>query len=114
MGKDGEAIEYVHTYAFYQVPHGGEVMDPIPLVQQLKVSDQFGLCFGPELEREPGQPATELPDKLGLPGRSRERAHAADLARGAARRFRCTSRSEIAAGVTPEIRDAWPRVSGRC
>ena len=29
-------------------------------------------------------------------------------------RFRCTSNREIAAGVTPEIRDAWPRVSGLC
>ena len=29
-------------------------------------------------------------------------------------RFRCTSRSEIAAGVMPEMRAAWPSVSGRC
>ena len=31
----------------------------------------------------------------------------------AARRFRCTSSREIAAGVTPWMRDAWPIVSGR-
>ena len=30
------------------------------------------------------------------------------------RRFRCTNSSEIAAGVTPEMREAWPIVSGRC
>ena len=29
-------------------------------------------------------------------------------------RFRCTSSSEIAAGVTPEMRAAWPIVSGLC
>ena len=29
-------------------------------------------------------------------------------------RFRCTSSSAIAAGVTPEMRAAWPTVSGRC
>ena len=28
--------------------------------------------------------------------------------------LRWTSNREIAAGVTPEMRDAWPRVSGRC
>ena len=26
--------------------------------------------------------------------------------------FRCTSSSEMAAGVTPVMRDAWPSVSG--
>jgi hypothetical protein len=30
------------------------------------------------------------------------------------RRFRCTNSSEIAAGVTPWMRDAWPMVCGRC
>ena len=29
-------------------------------------------------------------------------------------RFRCTSSTEIAAGVMPEMRAAWPSVSGRC
>ena len=29
-------------------------------------------------------------------------------------RFKCTSRIEIAAGVTPEMRAACPSVSGRC
>jgi len=28
--------------------------------------------------------------------------------------FKCTNNSEIAAGVTPEIREACPKVSGRC
>ena len=31
----------------------------------------------------------------------------------ASRRFRCTSSSEIAAGVTPLTRAAWPTVAGR-
>ena len=32
----------------------------------------------------------------------------------ALRRLRCTSNSEIAAGVTPDRRAAWPSVAGRC
>ena len=35
-------------------------------------------------------------------------------ARCRSRAFRCTSSSEIAAGVMPEMREAWPSVSGRC
>src|SRR5207248_1901791 len=61
-------------------------------------------------ERYPGQ--------ADAPGERPTKAHAVRFSEldGASLnpRLRCTSRSEIAAGVTPEIRAAWPSVSGRC
>ena len=55
---------------------------------------------------EPTLPASSAPRPASSP-------RSGDEARNQAlRRFRCTSNSEIAAGVTPLIRAAWPTVAG--
>ena len=51
--------------------------------------------------------------RLLMRARLRRRLPAAVLRAQRGARFRYTSSSEIAAGVTPEIREAWPTVSGR-
>src|SRR5438477_5113089 len=86
----------------------GEVVRPVPFFQQRDVGQQFLLRYGVDLEAQ-GADAT---------GERRPERHAdnfSGLGRASLNpRFRCTSNSEIAAGVTPEMRAAWPMVSGRC
>src|SRR5882672_2508701 len=95
------------------VPHGGQVMHPIPLVEEVQMGKQLGSNLGAQRKPELGYTPVQLPGELALLRRRRQRAHAADRSRDPERRFRCTSSSEIAAGVIPEMRDAWPIVSGR-
>src|SRR6185369_8534027 len=89
---------------------GGEVVDTIPLGDQRQIGQQpVGLRI---VQRHADGAGTV----------EQRRPHAAAPGTSAGRRskplkrpfFRCTSSSEIAAGVIPEIRDACPKVSGRC
>ena len=95
-----------------------QVVRPVPLREQLEVRVELvcarsgrrvdaerGAACGDARRRSHALVAAVMP--------TRTRVGAAALA---ARnpRFRCTSSSEIAAGVTPEMRAAWPIVSGSC
>src|SRR5262245_5473130 len=86
---------------------GSQVVDAIPLFEEIEIAlEAFDLRL-----------AQRDPERLDA-ARERGFAHAALCSVRAAlfapRRFKCTSNSEIAAGVTPAMRDAWPTVSGRC
>src|SRR6266850_1513466 len=81
----------------------GQVVAAIPFGEQRYVSDQ--LIAGTRGQRE-------LEFFQSAPERG-ERRHAVFLD-GCKPLFRCTSKSEIAAGVIPEMREAWPTVSGLC
>jgi hypothetical protein len=70
--------------------------------EQLHVIEQALARVGAQRELQLAEPAVER----GL------RRHALFLSSGRKPRFRCTSSSEIAAGVIPGMRDAWPSVSG--
>jgi hypothetical protein len=60
------------------------------------VSTPAVLAFGPKQSSFPPRPLR--PQRLGIQ---------ADFL------FRCTSSRDTAAGVTPEMREAWPTVAGR-
>src|SRR5689334_11005682 len=99
------------AYDLVRAPYAGQVVDPVPLFEQLGEGEQPLARAAVELEAELLQAAVEL--LLGV-GRGRGiglGAHAALFCAGIPR-FRCTSSSEIAAGVTPEMRAACPNVSG--
>ncbi|MNT14989.1 hypothetical protein D3C72_1500190 [compost metagenome] len=94
-----------------RITHRGQVVDLVPFLQQIQKSHQQ-----PDLAIIQRQPQlqhsfAQLFFQCG--------AHAV-LASSVAENplkppfFKCTINREMAAGVTPEIRDAWPRVSGRC
>src|SRR5215475_3352117 len=86
---------------------GRQVVDTIPLFEEIEVALEA-------LDLRLAQCKSERVDAA----RERGFAHAALCSVRAVlfapRRFKCTSNSEIAAGVTPAMRDAWPTVSGRC
>ena len=90
------------------LPDRGQVVRAVPLLEHGDISRELCLCLRVEVEAE----------RLDAPGERPTKAHAVRFSEldGASLnpRLRCTSRSEIAAGVTPEIRAAWPSVSGRC
>src|SRR5258706_5370720 len=86
----------------------GQVVGLVPLREQLQVGDQLFARALRERERHFAESAFERG----------ARRHAVFLCPVSCEvrfvaRFRCTSRSEMAAGVTPEMRAAWPIVSGR-
>src|SRR6185503_2396252 len=86
-----------------------QVVGLVPLEQQAHQLQQLlvGVRFEAELAHTAGE--------LFVEARHRQRpAHAAVSRARPTPRLRCTSKREIAAGVTPEMRDAWPTVSGRC
>ena len=96
-----------------------QVVGPIPLGEQVEIARQLvarrrtgvaGIARSPP-------PATQA-RMVAATSRPSCRSHGrVGCRRGDRRRmprFRCTSSSEIAAGVMPEMRAAWPIVSGRC
>ena len=113
-----QAVEQVVGQHLLRVAHRRQVVNPVPFLEQRQVGQQL-------LELGLAQRQTER-------GRARFQrggrrlcacaAHAAGLSAvsGAGRRplkppfFRWISSREMVAGVMPEMREAWPRVSGRC
>lgn len=90
-----------------------QVVGPIPLGQKFDVRSEFLPRARRDVESQHCEARGELGGKAGR--------HHGDHANNALRsgrlwpmRFRWTSKSEIEAGVTPEIRAAWPIVSGLC
>src|SRR5687767_15740615 len=80
-----------------------QVVGPVPFHEQRDVIEQQFARAGRKLEPQFCESAVER----GL------RRHALFLSSGWKPRFKCASRSEIDAGVIPEMRAAWPMVSGR-
>src|SRR4051812_9915249 len=80
-----------------------QVVAPIPFRQQRHVSEQL-------IMHRRGQREIQFCDAALERG---TRRHAVFLD-GCKPLFKCTSSREIAAGVIPEMRDAWPMLSGLC
>ena len=92
VGQDGHGVEQVMGNHGRLVAYRGQVVGPVPLGEQGQQPLQPGLLLGGEVEAQGGGAAAQGhgTGHAGLPaGRAR------------ARRFRCTSSREMAAGVTP-------------
>ena len=107
----GQAVEQVVREHFLRVTHGRQVVHLVPLLQQREELQQTQ-------ELRIVQPQRQ---RLGTRAQALHQHIAHATTPSSARTkplkppfFRCTNNSEIAAGVTPEIREAWPSVSGRC
>src|SRR5204862_4775986 len=103
MRQHGQRVEKMMAHHGERFANCGQVIAAIPFGEQCHVREQ-------PIERSPRQ------RKLQLLQAALERSawrHAVFLD-GCRPLFKCTSNSEIAAGVMPEMRDAWPTVSGLC
>ena len=98
-----ERIKQMLTHHGEWVASSGQVVAAIPFGEQHYVGDQLIAGARRQRERKFFQAALER----GV------RRHAVFLD-GCKPLFKCTSKSEIAAGVMPETREAWPTVSGLC
>ena len=120
--QHGERVEHVVRDHALRLADRGQVVRAVPLREQREVGERAASrCAGgsatpraPRARAECPRRASATPASRGH--RRRCRAGTRRAGCGAARkpRFRCTSSSEIAAGVMPEMRAAWPIVSGRC
>ena len=114
----GQAVEQVVGQHFLRVAHGRQVVDLVPLLQQGQKLHQLRKLRGGQLQ--PHRSRTFL--QACLQGFGGGCTHAATSPSACAAFkakslkppfFRCTMSSEMAAGVIPVMRDAWPSVSGR-
>src|SRR5690349_18468796 len=94
----------MHAHHLKRLANRGQVEDLVPLCKELEVRKQLS----PRGLRQPKLQFAETRIKSGL----RRHALFFSVFLLLRPRFRCTSRSEIAAGVIPEIRAACPIVSG--
>ncbi|MCY1537234.1 hypothetical protein D9M68_727230 [compost metagenome] len=95
---------------FVRIAHRGQVVGLVPFDQQRQVGEQLFLLQGRNFN---AQLKGALRQFFGMPsGHQRHQALCSSW-RPAPRFFRWISSREIAAGVTPGIREAWPSVSGR-
>src|SRR6266852_5261765 len=95
------------------VPYGGQVVDLVPLVQQYEILKELVPLAATQRKTYLCCSICEAPVQFRLRSPRRHQCrHAADLSGVRTPRFRWTSSSEIAAGVIPEMREAWPIVSG--
>ena len=102
--KDRQGIEQMVRHHREWVSNRGQVVGPVPLRKQSKIPKEYFGCA-----RRQGKPELRWPLIERCAGR-----HARFFSGLPNPLFRWTSRSEIAAGVIPEMRAAWPIVSGRC
>jgi hypothetical protein len=103
MRQHRQRIEQMLLNHGERVADCGQVVGAVPFLEQPHVIEQAIARRGGQRQRELAEAAIE---------RSLRR-HALFLSRARNPRFKCTSKSEIAAGVTPEMRAACPMVSGR-
>src|SRR5215213_873707 len=103
MRQHGQRIEQVMADHGKRIANRCQVVSAVPFHEQRHVIEQMSRRALWKVERQFSEPALER----GL------RCHALFLSSGRKPRFRCTSNSEIAAGVMPWMRAAWPSVSGR-
>src|SRR5690554_159275 len=107
--QNTEAVEQLSGNHLPLVAHSREVVCLVPLVKQSKKCQQLLLLVVIEGELHVPQPFPEL----ALPESLSHGSIQALCLRNNSRFFRFTRICEIAAGVTPWIRDAWATVSGR-
>jgi len=94
--QHGEGIEQVMRHHGERLADCGQVVGAVPFRDQRGVLQQPLARAGGKLQREFAEPAVQRG----------ARRHALFLSAARKPRFKCTSRSEIAAGVTPEMRAA--------
>jgi len=106
-----QAVEQVVREHLLRVAHGRQVVNPVPFLDQGQVAQQpFQLGIA-QAQAEFGRPRLQDRERI---------SHAAWLSSAGERKplkppfFRWISNREIVAGVMPEMREAWPSVSGRC
>src|SRR5476651_1285682 len=106
MWQHGKTVEKMQDHHLLGLADRGEVVHAIPPRNELEVLLETLALRGRQLDCHRRESV----------GDRRCEAHAlfSCVSSRSARRFRCTRRSEIAAGVTPWMRAAWPTVSGRC
>src|SRR4029079_7620561 len=102
--EEREAVQHVEDDHLLRLAHRGEVVHAVPLRDQLEVARERLRRVERELEAHGADPGAD-PLREAHAWRSRGGSAVA------ARRLRCTRRSEIAAGVTPWMREARPTVS---
>ena len=101
--QDRQAIEQMPDQHRFRLAYGGEIVHVVPLLDEREVLQQAALGFLRNCESEGGDSVSK----------TRRQAHALCFFSGREKpRFTCTSNKEMAAGVMPEIRAAWPAVSG--
>src|SRR6266446_6945930 len=96
------------------VPYGGQVVDLVPLLQQYEILKELVPLAATQRKTYLCCSICEAPVQVRLRSPRHQCRHAADLSGVRSPRFRWTRSSEIAAGVIPEMREAWPIVSGLC
>src|SRR6185437_3762239 len=114
--QNGERIFHVEQLHLRPLPDRREVVDAIPFRQQIEIKRESRACPGGKRARN-RQSGRWRESALGLCQRRARHLDGVSARRtvSSARgkpRFKCTSRSDTAAGVTPDSRAAWPRVSG--
>ena len=100
-----QAVEHMVRQHAGRVAQGGEVVDLVPLLDQGQITLELLLLCRQQIH----------PHLLG--GMEDIGCSHHSLAKAAVLKpcfFKCTISSEMAAGVTPDILDARPSVSGRC
>ena len=107
-----QAVEQVVRQHLGRVTHCREVVDLGPLGNQVQVVEQLADLHIVQFQLQRGQPAAQF-----LFTGSHQASACSVVLSGTVffQRFffRCTSSSEMVAGVIPEMREAKPRVSGR-
>ena len=102
-----EAVEKMQHHHLVGLADRGEVVHAIPLRDEVEIAREL-------LHGAVGQLELHRRDTRADLLRERHARPSCTTGAASARRLRCTSSSEIAAGVTPWMRAACPTVSGRC
>ena len=105
MRQHGERVEQVVAHHLQRIANRGQVVGPVPLREQREIRRAAVPAASGRQAPAPVRPSPRSSAARGVMPTS--------SACGEKPRFRCTSSSEIAAGVMPEMRAAWPMVSGR-
>src|SRR5258706_12565364 len=99
---------------FLPVPYGGQVVDLVPLLQQYEILKKLVPLPATQRKTHLCCSICEAQVQFRLRSPRHQCRHVANLSGVGTPRFRWTSSNEIAAGVIPEMREAWPIVSGLC
>ena len=101
MRQHRQRIEQMMREHFRRLAHGGQVVGLVPFFDQRQIIEHALLRRRPDIQSE----------RCDARGQFTGEAHAL-FCKVSCACFRCTNSTEIAAGVTPEMREAWPMVSG--
>src|SRR5437867_9590339 len=110
------------THQFGRLTNCREIVDAIPLRKQSEILQKAALGVRRQHQTKAGETMVELDFSvhsvaafgLGRPESAVAPVRSTTSFESFSPGLRYTSKTEIAAGVIPEMRVAWPRVSGRC